>query len=81
MTQLPEPNDGQDDPPRPPTLGELLATAGGRLRDRHLPLIAWAAGFAPVLRRVDALNQVWVQRFERDETGGQVPAGETGRSS
>jgi hypothetical protein len=74
MTRLPRPNDGPDDAPRPPTLGELLTTAGGRLRDRHLAVIAWASGFAPVLQRADALNQVWVQRFERDETGENLPA-------
>jgi len=62
-----------DDAPRPPTLGERLAAAAGRMRHRHVPEFAWAAGFAPVLRRSDALSQSWVRRFDREENGGPLP--------
>ena len=73
MTRLHGPNEGQDDTPRLATLGERLTMAGRLLRDRHVPVIAWAAGFAPVLRRADGLNQFWGQRFDRDETGDNLP--------
>ena len=76
MTVGPEPGDAAralvgppDDPARPPTLGERLAVLGLLLRDRHLPVYAWAASFAPLLRRLEDLDRSWADRFERDESG------------
>ncbi|HEU4347611.1 MAG TPA: DUF4157 domain-containing protein [Actinoplanes sp.] len=74
MTRLHGPDESQDDLPRPATLGERLTVTGDRLRHRHLSAFAWAAGFAPVLRRADTLSQSWAQRFDRDETGEGRPA-------
>jgi Domain of unknown function (DUF4157) len=76
MTVGPEPGDAAgalvglpDDPARLPTLGERLAVLGLLLRDRHLPVYAWAASFAPLLRRLEDLDRSWADRFERDESG------------
>ena len=66
-------NRAQDDVPRQAMLGERLTVIGERLRRRHLPVYAWAAGFAPVLARVEALTQSWERRFERDESGEPRP--------
>ncbi|WP_405066392.1 DUF4157 domain-containing protein [Kribbella sp. NBC_01510] len=62
-------DDVHDDVPRPLLLGERLTVVGELLRRRHLPVYAWAAGFAPVLARVESLSQSWERRFERDESG------------
>ena len=70
MTQPDRQYDGaEDDAPRPAMLGERLTVIGEHLRRRHLPVYAWAAGFAPVLARAESLSQSWERRFERDESG------------
>jgi len=58
-----------DDVQRPLLLGERLTIVGELLRSRHLPVYAWAAGFAPVLARAESLSESWERRFERDESG------------
>ncbi|MEV0825101.1 eCIS core domain-containing protein [Nonomuraea rubra] len=68
-----------EDVPRLATLGERLAAVAERLAARHLPAYAWAAGFAPVLRRAAELGESWGGRFERHESGGRPPALDGGR--
>jgi hypothetical protein len=55
------------------TLGERLAALAEYIRLRHATTFSWAPALAPVLARLDSLNQSWAGRFERHEQ--QVPTG------
>jgi hypothetical protein len=80
MSERPEPDDGgaaavgpRDDLDRPLTRGERLATAGRALRDRHLLVYSWEAGFAHLFQRLDELDRSWAERFARNETDRPAP--------
>ncbi|SDY48320.1 protein of unknown function [Modestobacter sp. DSM 44400] len=70
----------RDDPDRPPTRGERLATSGGELRDRHLLVYSWEAGFAHLFQRLDQLDGSWAERFARNETSRPSPVVSARRS-